>query len=539
MAQVFCSSNPDLIEPSEARVLPALKGLPPEWLVFHSVAWQSLRGRRQGDGEADFVLVHPAIGLLILEVKGGGISVVDGRWTSTNQEGIHEIKDPFLQAVASKHALLRYCANLAPQPIRCNAGHAVVFPDITIDAAISTYGPRSLILDRKDLQDCPQAIERACRYHGLSSQLKKAELDRLKRLLAPTLRIRRTLRDQIDDADHGLLELTRLQIDVLRASRTNRRLFIRGGAGTGKTVLAVQRARDQAEEGGRVLYVCYNKPLADFVSRTLADTPRVSATTFHGLCAREVRDARMPWPSEPSDEWWRDGAPANLIDAAAANASTFDSIIIDEGQDFEPSWIHAIELLLVDPQESPMYVFADSHQSLYRRNWAVPRDWPVCELDINCRNTKQIAEMVASIYGDHFRTLGVTGPTVAFLEGNLHRDGERLVQQVVGRLLEEEHLAPAQVTVLSNSGAFVSQLVMAGVVGDHVFCEIGKRGIVSETIARFKGLESDAVVLALDDDAAREGPLASAELYVGLSRARTLLYIIGSRVVATRLGPTR
>jgi hypothetical protein len=350
-------------------------------------------------------LLHAAFRLLVLEVKGGGVNVIDGRWTSTNYAGTHEIKDPFQQAVGSKHALLRYCASLQPQPIRCNAGHGVVFPDITVDAAISTYGPRSLIVDRADLRDPLRSVERLGQYHGLKSGLKKVELDPLKNLLAPTIRIRRTLRDQLGDAHQGLLELTGRQIEVLRASRKNRRLLVRGGAGTGKTVLAMERARCQADEGGKILYVCYNKPLADHVARQLAVSPRITATTFHGLCAQEVREARTPWPSNPEESWWRDGAPASLIGAAAINSNSFDSIVVDEGQDFEPSWLHALELLLTDPQDSPVCVFTDDHQSLYCRNWEFPKDWPVCELDLNCRNTQPIAEKVANVFGDPLRSL--------------------------------------------------------------------------------------------------------------------------------------
>jgi hypothetical protein len=75
-----------------------------------------------------------------------------------------------------------------------------------------------------------------------------------------------------------------------------------------------------------------------------------------------------------------------------------------------------------------------------------------------------------------------------------------------------------------------------GVIGDHVVCEIGKRGIVAESIARFKGLESDAVVLVLSESAVLDEIPAKSELYVGLSRARGFLYIIGPRSVGKHLG---
>ena len=80
MARMF----PERVDPgtplSERKVFEAFERLDDDWLVFHSVAWQGRRHGRQGDGEADFVIAHPAKGITIVEVKGGAISIVDGRW---------------------------------------------------------------------------------------------------------------------------------------------------------------------------------------------------------------------------------------------------------------------------------------------------------------------------------------------------------------------------------------------------------------------------------------------------------------------------
>jgi hypothetical protein len=108
--------------------------LPAPWSVVHSVAWQSTRNGRQGDGEADFVAVHPEHGLLVIEVKGGGVTVDNGRWFSTDQRGcaFHPIKNPFEQAVGSKHALVRFVSEVAPSSGWVQAGHAVAFPGLAV-----------------------------------------------------------------------------------------------------------------------------------------------------------------------------------------------------------------------------------------------------------------------------------------------------------------------------------------------------------------------------------------------------------------------
>jgi len=76
MAKMIPRDLPPDAPTSERRVHEALTGLDDGWTVLWSVGWQDLRHGRQGDGEADFVLLNPDHGLIIAEVKGGGISIL-------------------------------------------------------------------------------------------------------------------------------------------------------------------------------------------------------------------------------------------------------------------------------------------------------------------------------------------------------------------------------------------------------------------------------------------------------------------------------
>ena len=111
MAQIH-PARIDSIAHSEETVLRQLSRLSDDWIIFHSISWQGLSRGRQGDGEADFIVMNPRFGAAVLEVKGGEITVEDGRWTSTNRHGVHPIKNPFEQAKDSKYTLLRFLADL-------------------------------------------------------------------------------------------------------------------------------------------------------------------------------------------------------------------------------------------------------------------------------------------------------------------------------------------------------------------------------------------------------------------------------------------
>src|SRR5215831_15782248 len=120
----------------ERKVFRALRdGLSDGWTVLHSVCWLQRRpGDAASDGEADFVLVHPALGALVMEVKGGEIrhDSATGDWFSRDRRGgIHPIKDPFRQGVRSKNALRRYLEDRPRWPRSWGPfGHAIWFPDV-------------------------------------------------------------------------------------------------------------------------------------------------------------------------------------------------------------------------------------------------------------------------------------------------------------------------------------------------------------------------------------------------------------------------
>src|SRR3712207_2803593 len=99
MALRFPSSLHDAVPPSEVRTYEALSALDDTWRLFHSVVWQGLRHGRQADGEADFVLMNPRYGIIVLEVKGGRVEVEGGTWYSVDRDNAkHRIKNPFTQA---------------------------------------------------------------------------------------------------------------------------------------------------------------------------------------------------------------------------------------------------------------------------------------------------------------------------------------------------------------------------------------------------------------------------------------------------------
>lgn len=495
-------------------------------VVFHSVAWQSRRGGKQGDGEADFVVLAPDLGILVLEVKGGGIEAIDGTWFSTGGDGIRRsIKNPFDQAKDSKYALLDFFKAVDPALTRYPIVHAVVFPDIEVTQLLGLNASREIVVDRFDLARPMATIERIFRHWGQNRAMSKSDVQRIVDHLAPTIRVRRLLRDDVGDAGQALLDLTTEQMVVLQATRRVKRAVILGGAGTGKTVLAIEKSRQLASSGFRVLLLCYNAPLRQYLASTLHGSS-VDIETFHSLVRREARRAKSKTPFDPTSEWYETEAPRILGEATARNGTHYDAVLVDEAQDFAMDWLSVTRSLVAD--DGLLYLFADSHQDLYRRGWSIPEGLVELELTVNCRNTGPIARRVASIFDDRLDGKFVDGPEPRFVEVDRREQLAPYVVGLVESIILEDKIEPTHLIILTDSTSVVSELRSSG-VAEHLFTTLDGHGIPVETVYRFKGLERDVVVLALSDDATIED--LRAVTYVGLSRAKVGLYVVASRKI--------
>jgi Nuclease-related domain/UvrD-like helicase C-terminal domain/AAA domain len=516
---------------SERTVFQALSWLSDDWIVFYSVGWQSKRHGRQGDGEADFVLLHRR-GLLVLEVKGGAVRIVGGQWQSiSSRSQVHDIRDPFQQALDSRKTLQRYLRERLPHIQKLATGHGVCCPDIRIVDDLGPEGPRAIVWDRDELRDVVQATDRLASYWRLDSTLSPSEIKAIRDLIAPTITIRPLLRELVEDVHARLLELTSQQVIALSMLRRNRRAIVYGGAGTGKTILAVERARQLARDGFSVLLVCFNRPLGQYLARQFEGVSPIRATSFHALCQELALRAGEKISERPSQTWWDEILPAAAPDYARRVGFSCSAIVVDEGQDFMPEWWFSLELLLRQPEQDPFYVFVDTAQQIYRRDWQPPFPGPAMDLTINCRSTMEIAGRVAGVFGSEIPTLGTSGPDPSFLTAKDPEQTDARLQSLLVEYLVKGRLRPDQVVVLSTSRPEVGRLRGREFAGFGLVAP-DEDGVVTETVHRFKGLEADAVILLLPS---LEGVEDRALAYIGMSRARAQLAVLGPPEVRAAL----
>src|SRR4051794_31041235 len=227
---------------SERRVMEALAAtLDDEFVVFHSVAWHAQS--KKPDGEADFLIAHPSLGGLVIEVKGGAIDydATKSRWTSTDRtRTTHDIKDPFTQALNAKHEIVREIQDDQrwPRGRRVQMGYVVVFPDMVITTSgFSSRGKRDVLLGRNDLPSLGDAIKERLRYWQVTDQGEPPGdigIETIVERFGRSWSYQIPLRHAIEPDEQRIVELTEQQMDILIALGRHRRVAIGGCAGSGK-----------------------------------------------------------------------------------------------------------------------------------------------------------------------------------------------------------------------------------------------------------------------------------------------------------------
>ena len=504
------------------------------WLVLPSVGLRC----SERDRELDVVLIHETYGIVDIEVKGHLVRVVEGQWCS-GRHGVPLVPSPPKQAMGNAYALRDHLRAVFPALDRLEVSWGLAFPNTdTVSGALPPEMTREQVLTRPELHAAGDAVEILAAQRYSTQKLTRDDIDQIVQLLRPDVDFTWDPGAQMARTRRRLDELCGSQIQVLQELDVNRRVVALGAAGTGKTRLATAWTLRAYTDERRVLLTCYNEPLAAHLLAELPDDPDLCIGPFLRLALGFVG---MPDPGpEPIDDpdaafaWWTQTVPAHLASNWHLVTERFDTIVVDEAQDFDPIWITLLEQLL-DGEDGRLLLVADPAQVLYDRGFVVPSiddGWTHCRLVANCRNARGIGRLLRRKLGG--AASPASGPDETGLRFvPIEADD---VASAVGAALQELHQSernPAQTLVLTCSSA----------TRDHLRSQLDLRrwdddgiAVICENVHRLKGLEADTVVLVAEHD----DPATDALLYVGVSRAVNELVVVGPASLGARLGlPTQ
>lgn len=534
------------ITKSEVKVYEAVRdGLPDDWDAFHSVGWVA-RDHAEGsdDGEIDMVLVHPDEGVVCVEVKGQGVECIGGKWFRTYEGEREKTKDPFKQALDHTHDLRRKIKEADKKLAkRLAIDHLVAFPMVTIhQLALAPDAPREILVDRSDLKDPAETVERVLAYHRGSRDKQGGPGEdgaaTIRDLLSPDVLIEVPMAEEFLEEEEALITLTHQQAALLNRFGRDKRMVVTGCAGSGKTMLAVEQAKRRASSGERVLFVCFNKALAQHL-RKVEQKSRVDFWNFHALCFRLASIAKVDLPKyekgEAPQSYWDEDLPEALIAAVDELGPQYDAIFVDEAQDLHNDWLTALTCTMDDPDGGQLWLFMDDNQRVYDQLLDIPKEFRPFDLTVNCRNTQAIAREVHRKYEGAVEpeTLGPEGREIELL----HTDDQvATVAAVLERLCDREEVQPQDIVVLSSHGLDNSAVAQSK-PGRFTFVKepqpVGPF-IRFSSIRGFKGLESPVVVLCELEDI--EDETIDQQLYVAVSRAKNHCVIVAPATAAKPAG---
>jgi hypothetical protein len=520
------------------------KEMDDSFVVFYSRPWLGLsRFGEEIDGECDFFVAHREYGLLSIEVKGGGVSYdpETETWKTQNRDGIKfKIKNPVNQAKSSKYQIVK---KLNKSPLwrsrKIRIAHAVILPHSEVpERDLGADAPLDIFCFTWEYQSnfsgwIHDMMNTDCELGYGEHPLGDDGIRALEDLLARPFQLHYPVGTMIRDDESEILYQTQQQYHLFEMMKNIRKIVIYGAAGTGKTVLAVQEALRCASENKRVLMTCYNSPLAEYLRKILQKENNITVSTFHKFCSDSVYQAGLERPKNvPEDILFRHVYP-NLLKEAFREGKIpgYDVVIIDEGQDFNYEWIDALMESLPSGDQGIARIFMDNNQRIYSVTHRIPAEFKISPIVLsrNLRNTQKIFDVSLKYYhGYPVTPAGPAGVDIKYYQTKpAVPEIRKTLEKCIYDLVDEEKIFPGDIAVLASSVSEIKSIVPSGKIGEFLTVDAENESedcICVDSVRRFKGLERSVVIMLVSPE------LYSADelMYVGITRARTMLVFIGS-----------
>lgn len=532
-----------------------------DWIVLHSLGIAT--HPTVMFGETDFFILVPGCGLCALEIKGGEVDRKGGIWLFTNRYGetTEKVRGPFDQAKDGSFAIVDYIKRKLDIEHKNLENifftHGVMFPDTKFKDKLE--GPEELVWQVFDCTDGTDVVNYiknlflgaqelwTNKYGKTSLENKipdKEDVDYVAFLLRGDFDKPIPLKLQMKDAYNEIKQLTHEQYNCLDQLEDNSRCLILGGAGTGKTLLALQDVQRSVALGLRVALFCYNKNLAEwfkqYFCRANENLKPKYIGTFHSYMLNAIKTVKNNHYSTYDDEDFFKKTLPNDFSIVCNDYSQFDKLVIDEAQDLiSEEYLKAMNIILAGGMVRGKWsMYGDfSNQAIYThwqdknvlidlfdKNNLCPTHF---KLTKNLRNTEQIYNELVSVTGNigtKYATSHIPGPKVDHLPYKDQEEQKEKLVKCISRLLDDEQVKKHSFTILSPLQYEKSVVSKINEFEIKKYDPNNVEGISFSTIQAFKGLESNTVILT-DIESFADKQL----LYVAISRARTLLIVSYSK----------
>jgi len=484
--------------------------------------------------EMDFIVLVPEVGVAVLEVKGGNVTPnEDATFAQKDAKETREI-DPMGQATSNAYELKRFLGKKSSIQ-NFSARPTVVLPYADIPSSYSRPTiPRTVIHDHVDIPSLADRITRDLLSHHFRPTA--LEVHAILSALSVPLAQQKSLTEQGLERESKVAELTEQQFAILDLCIAMPKFSILGSAGCGKTYIAIEQARRRAAAGDRVLFLSYNYGLSEYIRRRFEIFPENERPKHIGTLHSLGNKWGMKFDVQSGDNFWDSQLPTLLINHLKTMLTElkYDTIVIDEAQDFHADWWNVVLGALKDQDKGRIYAFGDIRQGIFRQATDIPLKESKLHLDTNLRNSLPIAELAALCVEEPLQLSGLDGPPVTWVETTTLGAEDAANKEVL--LLIEAGWSPSDICVLTTGSRHEIQRKEGDGALSRPYWKkyFEEDAIYHCTTSGFKGLERRVVVLAMNGW--KEKVRKKDILYTAVTRARDVLVICGSKEEITQAG---
>ncbi len=513
----------------EDEMFIALSKLSDKYYVFHSFVLISNTEGILRESETDFIVFHAQKGILCIEAKAGHVYCDHGTWFYGSNIPMSR-GGPYRQADINKWKLEKYFEQKGMLNMwqKCKTLHAVWFPSVK-NAELNTIqfpseAEKAITLTEESLSNIEHDIEKIFALElpsGRGTSLTNSDSKKiLENILCPSFDLVPTVVSELGIKRNAFNRLLKEQANILNFLEEQPYAVINGAAGTGKTMIALEKARRHAEDGEKVLFLCFNRMLCDYFRLNYLHN-NIVYYTIDALACSYCNTATADYTL----------LQEKLELAYYDNAFPFKHIIIDEGQDFgqdrieESDIIALLETIALSVEVGgSFYLFYDKNQLVQGSRIPKYISDSECKLTLykNCRNTENIA--ITSM-----RPLGIDSKPKMF-SGCVEGESPKIL--ITDVIQKQKDFLDTTIRQLAEK-KIKDVVILSCETDEHSaffqYCNNGNyccngNSYKFTTCRKFKGLEADAIIII--DVTKKTLDNNNLNFYVGASRARFYLSVI-------------
>jgi hypothetical protein len=508
-----------------------------DWFVLHSYNI-SEHIRHRYNGEADFVVLIPDKGILVLEVKAHRKIIYDESGWTLGTSGDH--RDPLKQARENMFSIKNSYINSIDKNILTSWAVVFTHVDTIEDRNNNTYSATEfrdfptigsdIFWSDNFFKQIEFVMDKDWKVHYPYAKNLGNKINILVDLLRPCICGVESPKAYYERTKKEIIHLDGTQVQILDIvfNENNKRILITGGAGTGKTVMAVEAFNREFLKGNNVLYITFNRSLNNWVCSKFDLSSAYSTITT-------IEQLAVIWTTTPEEFM-----------------PVFDVLIIDEAQDiiFSPEterYFNILNEMLSNNLYNGRWIMFGDFSSLQSQHFEVKgktiqevynnfintfNGVTVLDLKKNYRNPNKIINICNHVFHQPLDSVrNDEQNSIQIVEFENSMDEVIKIEEIIVQVLNEGFSKKDIVLLSASSFNSANKRATELMENYHIFIEpfhFDSQEIRYSSVGKFKGLESPIIILSNVSKST-----SNSSLYTGITRATCKVYILTNKYFPT------